>query len=511
MEEACELSRTRYLWIVDGRNDYSRFDWTWEPVPWEANQTHLWPSQHQANGGTYLIPKTGGTDVNRDHSVIRRIGAAVRVGVDHGNGVDIACREKTRYISDYLGTLRRILSKTSQEYVWIVSSVCDYTRFDFTWHPSEWQQDMLHVFASNEQKFGDTFYVHIPTFMQKTSELALLEWFDTIHFVENVTVPRRPMPTVKIETDSMVPAVWAQDFTHPLMVFYKNSIPENLPTVNLWREKTKTVIPLDASASCAIVPRECKNYIVDQIYDYPNIDKTYQNIGQAQPQDIVFISYDEPQADANWEKLKSKFPRAIRIHGVKGMENALQAAATASTTPWYFAVFAKTELAETFEFDFVPDYFQQAKHYIFDCKNTLNGLTYGHMGVILYNCRMVLEAAVYENLGLDYTLSFPHEVVPELSCYGNFNSTPYHTWRTAFRETSKLAYFNSQAPTVDNEYRLKIWSTQAQGEHAEWCIKGAQDGLEFFKETQGFLDLMKQSFRWEWLRQRFVDRHGNLD
>ena len=39
--EARELSRTRYLWIVDGANNYSSFDFSWEPVPWEEHQCHV--------------------------------------------------------------------------------------------------------------------------------------------------------------------------------------------------------------------------------------------------------------------------------------------------------------------------------------------------------------------------------------------------------------------------------------------------------------------------------------
>jgi hypothetical protein len=60
IEQAQELSRTRYCWIVNYLTDYSNHDFLWEPVPWEAHQTHIWPSQHQANGGTYLVPKHGG-------------------------------------------------------------------------------------------------------------------------------------------------------------------------------------------------------------------------------------------------------------------------------------------------------------------------------------------------------------------------------------------------------------------------------------------------------------------
>ncbi len=43
--------------------------------------------------------------------------------------------------------------------------------------------------------------------------------------------------------------------------------------------------------------------------------------------DIVFISYKELNADENWEVLKSRFPTAKRIHGVKGIHQAHIAAA----------------------------------------------------------------------------------------------------------------------------------------------------------------------------------------
>ena len=40
IQEACKLSRTRYLWILDRHNDYSEFDFSWEPPPcdrdWET-------------------------------------------------------------------------------------------------------------------------------------------------------------------------------------------------------------------------------------------------------------------------------------------------------------------------------------------------------------------------------------------------------------------------------------------------------------------------------------------
>ena len=508
---ARELSGTRYFWWTNYLTDYTGFDFLWEPVPWESEQIHVWPSQHQLNGNTLLCPKHTVADSNYDHSVLVRQSGVSVVGIDHGTGLTVACEYTTRYISDYLGTLRRILSRVEEESVWVVSSVCDYSEFDFTWHPGEWQADMLHVFASNEQRFGDTFYVHVPSFLDKTENLKILEWFNTLHFVENISVPRRTIPQIKYSEDTVVDSIWSHEFKEPAVHLYRNNLTADIPAINLWQESTRTIVSLSRDNSQAIVPRDAKNYLRTQAYDYPYIDRSYRNRADSELQDIVFISYDEPGADRNWQILSDRFTRARRIHGVRGMEQALETAADAAQTPWYYAVFAKTELYPAFNFDFVPDYFQQPKHYIFNSRNTVNGLEYGHMGIVMYNSAGIRSINKSGKFGLDYTMSFPNESIPILSCLGAFDQSPYHTWRTAFREAGKLAYFESIKPTVDGAYRLDMWSTQATGPYADWCLKGARDGVEFVKDSDYELDTIKQAFRWEWLRDYFVARYGNLE
>jgi hypothetical protein len=98
-----------------------------------------------------------------------------------------------------------------------------------------------------------------------------------------------------------------------------------------------------------------------------------------------------------------------------------------------------------------------------------------------------------------------------LSCYGSFDQSPYHTWRTAFRESAKLSYFEHVNPTVDGAYRLNVWLTVASGDYAEWSIRGAEDGAEFFEQSGRNLDIIKQSFKWEWLRAYFVSKYGELE
>ena len=128
VEQAQQLSRTRYCWIINYLTDYTGFDFLYEPVPWQSNQAHVWPSQHQENGGTWLVPKQGYTDINRNHSTLQRNKRVPVVAIDHGEGITFDHDYRTRYISDYLGTLRRVLSKLDEEYVWVASCVCEIGR-----------------------------------------------------------------------------------------------------------------------------------------------------------------------------------------------------------------------------------------------------------------------------------------------------------------------------------------------------------------------------------------------
>ena len=54
--------------------------------------------------------------------------------------------------------------------------------------------------------------------------------------------------------------------------------------------------------------------------------------------DIVFLSYDEPNADKHYADLCNKLPWAKRVHGVKGSDAAHKAAAELSETEWVITV-----------------------------------------------------------------------------------------------------------------------------------------------------------------------------
>jgi hypothetical protein len=289
------------------------------------------------------------------------------------------------------------------------------------------------------------------------------------------------------------------DWQGPLAVFTTDNELGSVPPVPLWRDKTKTIVPLSPGASKVIVPKSAVPYIKTQAYDYPYIDRTQRHMCTDQLLDIVFIDNGEPNADDNYQYLKwaaerAHQPNIHRSSGVTGRVAAYCAAAELSTTPWFFAVFAKLEVSSSFDWSWQPDRLQEPKHYIFHAYNPVNGLEYGHQAIIAYNRKLVLENAAP---GLDFTLDSAHEVVPIVSGIANYHYSKWVAWRTAFRECIKLKH---SLPDVENEYRLTRWLTALNNvENSEYSIWGAEDAVEYYDAVGGDFVKLKKSYDWDWL------------
>lgn len=497
-------------WIIPDTADTGTFDFTWHPDSTDPDYNYQFGTQHQRTGGPeYRI--TGATQTKYvDQIRIKTQATAEHIYVIDHLDLNIKntleqIKDKTdittavvRYFDNYLDTLRRIArnaDKSGQEFVWVCSSICDYTDFDFTWHPEIWQSSMLHVFASDNNKFGDTFFMHVPTFAYRADCVELLDWFD-INYV-GVNVKRRALPVIKHTYDTHVQAVKNTEWPGPLAIFttQDNIVIEDIPAVSLWREKTKNIVPLSTGAGTSIIPRACVSYIKQQLYDYPNIDRTQRHMYKDNALDIVFIDNGESNAEYNYLQLPhtSIANKIHRSSGVNGRVAAYKAAAELSTTPWFFAVFAKLRIASEFDWAWQPDRLQEPKHYIFHAFNPINGLTYGHQAMIAYNKQLVLANT---GQGLDFTLDSAHEVIPILSGTAEYADTPWSAWRTAFREVLKL----KDNTDVESQYRLNKWLTVAMGQpYGQYSIYGAEDAVEYYNTVAGDFAELKKSYDWAWL------------
>ena len=525
------LSKTKNnrFWVVGSENDYTDFDFSWHSQPWQSSMTHVFGSQWNKWSDTFLINRweferhaSWAKDIEEfpnlnfvsNQQVVAPSDSTDIYVIDFGNAESTPTIEylksqyrvvrTARYFDNYFDTLKRLIANVQEEHIWITASICDYTRFDFSWQPEAWQRNMLHVFPSGTQKFGDTFYVSVPTLQAQIDSIKFLHEFETVNYCDDQTVPRWRMPVIEHTNDTHVDAVISSNFDGPFALFTNTStVPRDLAEINLWEEKTKTITPLDSGAGSVVVPKNAIPYIRTQLYDYPYIDRSRTHINNNAPLDIIFISNGEAGAEDNWQRLKWAFTNQRRndlkrIDGINGRVASQHAAATASTTPWYFLVPAKLAINSSFDWNWQPDRMQQPKHYIFHATNVVNGLEYGHMAMVAYNKKLVLETT---GEGLDFTLDKQHEVVPVLSGTSTYHFDAWTCWRTAFREVIKLKH---SLPNVENEYRISKWLTVrsdlfSDTVFSQWSVWGAEDALEYYDQVNGDFDQLKKSYEWQWL------------
>jgi len=498
--KAKQSSKTEYVWLAHRQLDYTKFNFRWMPNRHQLQYKHAWPSHNNPQHyTTWLIPTDNDNGTVHHDNMIPTIDTRYydtcllnTNSFDNPHTVDF----QVHLITTMQAAIDIAVNKSTKPWLWIIADCCDYDDFNFCWLPSNHDMNYIHCWPSGTCEKGDTFLINVDAYKRGHRSFNF----------NNDPVQRKRWTNIKITHDSLAQELNITQRHNSIYTVYSTTGFIDYPDVCLWEKRP--VVSLNKNNNTVLVPRDC--IVKSELYEYPYL-VNYSEYGFNNLNDIIFISYDEPEADANWNKLVDKFPRAKRVHGVSGMENALKAAATASNSPYFYAVFAKTEIHPDFNFDIGADYWQKPKHYIFYSENTVNGLRYGHMGIILYNRNMVLSAPPFGEFGTDYTLSFDHEVVPIVSCYGSFDASPYHTWRTAFREAHKLSEFNDTKTCIETQYRLHVWCTKSQGKYAEWSIRGANDGVEFYKNNKTNDEMRRNTFRWEWLRNYFNELYGNIN
>lgn len=529
-------STTELCWILNSELDYTDFDFNYYPNPWQMKMIHVFGTQWSHWGSTYLINReTFANDTkyvktiehlsNLNFVKERRAVANTCIYdiyvIDHGNKEtgNIVELLKTKssgrnvnvvqYVDSYLKTINILLKSlpdTKEQYIWICNSICDYSTFDFSYICDPFAKEQLHVFPSDGQRYGDTFLVNVNKLKELVDSLTNLEEYTKINFNQHQRVKRLTAPYIVHDQDTHVETVLKQTFDFPYATFVtvdNKNIKSNEETISLWSEESKTILVTSTGGSRIIVPKEAKNYVNTQLYDYPYI-KTSSKLVESKPLDIIFLSNGERCADENYLHLlklvKGRKNTVVRIDKIDGRVRAYHAAAYQSNTPWLFTVFAKLKVDENFDWNWQPDRLQIPKHYIFHAQNPVNGLVYGHQAMIAYNKKLTLDNP---GLGLDFTLDSPHEVVDMLSGVATYNTDPYSTWRTAFREAIKL-----RADTdLISKRRLDIWLSKGEGEHSEYSMRGANDGVEYFHEVNGDIEKLKLSYEWKWLRERFSQKY----
>ena len=212
-------------------------------------------------------------------------------------------------------------------------------------------------------------------------------------------------------------------------------------------------------------------------------------------QDIIFLSYDEPNCEKNYVDLVQKVPWAKRVHGVEGSDAAHKACAELSETKHFVTVDGDTIIDPKFlnvvleleELGVDDDY-----QFSWCGKVNINGLMYGNGSLKMWTKDFVKNMRTHENTdGNDDTMI-------EFCYFDNYyqlndnysesiiNSTKAQAFRAGFREGVKMSLNRGTKVTNlakdiwwQNYHRLLIWmNVGTDVDNGIWAIYGAREGCK---------------------------------
>ena len=223
--------------------------------------------------------------------------------------------------------------------------------------------------------------------------------------------------------------------------------------------------------------------------------------------DIVFISYQEPNADDNWKQLYSRFPTAKRIHGVKGIHQAHITAAKTCFTKMFWIVDGDAVILPEFNFKFKPDQWNLETVHVWRSKNPINDMEYGYGGVKLFPTQLTIDMDTSKP-DMTTSISDKFYAMNDVSNITAFNTAPFETWKSAFRECCKLsAKIIDRQKTEETQERLHTWCTVGEDQQfGEYAIAGAKAGAAYGARNKGNLDKLKEINDFDWLMEKFNER-----
>ena len=87
-----------------------------------------------------------------------------------------------------------------------------------------------------------------------------------------------------------------------------------------------------------------------------------------------------------------------------------------------------------------------------------------------------------------------------------FDTDPFNTWKSAFRECVKLSSrVIDRQKDNETQNRLVAWCTKSTGEFKDYAEKGAKSGAVYGARNKNNKDELAKINDFDWLKERFND------
>jgi len=265
--------------------------------------------------------------------------------------------------------------------------------------------------------------------------------------------------------------------------------------------------------------------------------------------DVIFMSYNEADADKHYELLKKRVPNAKRVNGVKGILNAYNACREIAETPYYFIVEGDSMICKDFKFKLPIEWLQsiaslapnelnydyvKARHCItWNSINPINGEINNHSPIGLafksdnpYNWKSDTNFNIPHNYNNDISneISSKSTEADSFKAQGIhcntiasidfFNSSPYDAWKAGFRIGIKLTSRIINKLKIESshfyEERLNRWATVGyEQKNGKYCIEGVTFGIKCAKISDNWIEEYKNTgHNYDWLKETFEREYG---
>lgn len=390
--------------------------------------------------------------------------------------------------------------------VWDNITLAD--NFVFNHVATKWDSNYIHVFKNGNHFDGICLFPKHASFSKRELDYRFFTNKKEIDIVASIPKPYDTftlksyddyLNAIKVSKTKMFWAIWddillSKDFNFDYQVpawdhrythIFKNG--ECFDGICLFSKNT-TVSKREFDCRFFTEKKE-----IDIVASYPN----------SKPFDLVFISYNEPNADENFKRLLKKIPTAKRVDKVKGIHNAHIKAASLVETPMFWVVDGDAVILEDFNFDYQVESWNRDTVHVWKSRNTINDLEYGYGGVKLLPTKLTMQLDV-NAIDMTTSISSKFRPVNRVSNVTAFNTDPFSTWRSAFRECAKLVSRSIvNQVTEETQQRLNIWLSVGRDKlYAEYAIAGALAGKTF---AETFPDQLSMINNFEWLENKFKE------
>ena len=235
--------------------------------------------------------------------------------------------------------------------------------------------------------------------------------------------------------------------------------------------------------------------------------------------DCIFLSYDEPEKEEFWIKLRNMIPWVKRVDGVKGSDAAHKACAEESNTERFIVIDGDNmPMPEFFNLTFEFENKEQEQAvYRWRARNNINGLMYGNGGLSSWTKKFVMNMRTHESSDGDKKTQVEFCFDPLYwamhDCYSTTypNQSQFQAWRAGFREGVKMCLVQGKKPSIDefkdlvhkqNMNNLTIWHNIGRDvENGIWAMVGAREGTHLTMLS----NIKRSTVDWDYTQVRSFD------